>query len=342
MAHKAQLIHGKLRAKITVAPHRRSIRPKNRHCSRCPKDISWSQSGTDVDAICGRGDADMLEYWRKGDPPFNYGDYISELLLDVFGPIERDVILKDVTTTFHLIGSTISDVWIEKATKSASRPVFWGCGCRGSPIRIDRSAYVVHGVRGWDSHWLLGGSVPVIGDSGLLLPLLISKEQQVFGDTPIFVPHFLDSAADLRDESVRIISPRIVCLSELREVVLTIANASFVLAGSMHAAVTAIAYDVPFAFYRSGPQGFLDCPPKWTDLASVHGFEADFVCSIEEGQRWYNAIEATLRVPSLSRLLAHAPVPVRPEVLSKAATVDQIRYEDGRLQRGETSQRDRQ
>ena len=38
LAHKPQLIYSKLRAKITVAPNRRSIRPKNRHCSRCPVD----------------------------------------------------------------------------------------------------------------------------------------------------------------------------------------------------------------------------------------------------------------------------------------------------------------
>jgi hypothetical protein len=65
-----------------------------------------------------------------------------------------------------------------------------------------------------------------------------------------------------------------------------ISGARFVLTGSMHVAMTAHAYGVPFALL-DGP--YIDCLPKWYDwFSSVDLGEPVFVNSIVEGRQWYN------------------------------------------------------
>ncbi|MCC7275581.1 MAG: hypothetical protein IT561_23125, partial [Alphaproteobacteria bacterium] len=111
------------------------------------------------------------------------------------------------------------------------------------------------------------------------------------------------------------ISPLVGTPGALLAAIDAIRASRFVLAGAMHAAIVAMAYGVPFAFFADG---HLDCPAKWTDLAESIGIAPIMVRSHAEGRDAFTRHAATLRLPSQSRLLDASPLPVRPDIRRRA------------------------
>jgi hypothetical protein len=280
----------------------------------------------------------MIDYWRKDDLEKNFGDFLTELLLDLFDAPSRQHMVESRDDTFHLIGSVIFDFWIRRANDQGSVAVFWGCGSRDRRLHFDASHYRLHGVRGTSTKTFLGAQSPAIGDPGLACPILIPPPEQAgAGKEILLMPHFQDPAFSdrpraaeslktvLAGEPATLLLPTVRNRIELESAVRRLAASSFVLAGAMHAAVVALAYGVPFAFYRTSSEGYVDCPVKWHDLASLHGFVPQFVSSVEEGRTWYRSIEGSLTHPSLERMLAVAPGRVKPTCLELARQIDRDR-----------------
>lgn len=260
----------------------------------------------------------LFPYWSVGSSRRNFGDALSELLQRLF-----DVEDADPRDVYLLVGSVLDAEWIaaaaDKADARGGRAYFWGCGWRGSPVPADLLGRVtITAVRG--PRTIAGLGLPIDlpqGDPALLLPLLYRTPRPRPRYACTLMPHCADPRLAEMVEAPRrwgadhAISPLVDDARALVQAIDTIRASRFVLAGAMHAAIVAMAYGVPFAFFADG---HLDCPAKWTDLAEGIGIHPIMVRSFAEGRRAFASHARTLRLPSRTLLLDAAPLPVRPDV----------------------------
>lgn len=68
------------------------------------------------------------------------------------------------------------------------------------------------------------------------------------------------------------------------QVIHRIAGAGFVLTGSLHGAILAQAYGVPWAAYDDG---YVDVPEKWSDWAEYLGVRIVFATDFKTGMDWW-------------------------------------------------------
>jgi len=85
-----------------------------------------------------------------------------------------------------------------------------------------------------------------------------------------------------------------------------IAGAAFVLTGSLHGAILAQAYGVPWAAYDDG---YIDAPAKWQDWAAYLGVRLAFVADLAAGQQWWQSEGNRGALRDLEPLLAAFPYP---------------------------------
>jgi hypothetical protein len=91
------------------------------------------------------------------------------------------------------------------------------------------------------------------------------------------------------------------------EAVVRIAGAEFVLTGSLHGAILAQAYGIPWAAYDDG---YVDAPPKWNDWAAYLGIRIEFIETLSEGRQWWATEGRRGRVQDLDQPASTgAPVP---------------------------------
>jgi hypothetical protein len=221
---------------------------------------------------------------------------------------------------------------------------FWGCGWRGNWLDDSLLDHVqIHAVRGPLTHrrFELDPSVPQ-GDPGLLVPWLCDFEPYEHGRA-IVIPHFrrtyaLTAAERCRRTGCEMLVPTQVRFDDapnvrrklrghvetlygqavlsidcptLMKAVAQIAGASFVLTGSLHGAILAQAFGVPWAAYYDG---YVDTLPKWYDWAAYLGMQLDFVRNLAEGEKWWARYGKQGRVQDLRPLLEAFPH----EIQSKA------------------------
>lgn len=270
-----------------------------------------------------------ITYWRKGEPIQNFGDFlttlfVSDLFADVIGSF----------CSVHLIGSTICNYVINQDLRNCdtlAQPhvAFWGCGMREERKLYPRfqSKCRFLGVRGPLTRRLLDlPETTAIGDPAFLVPLLYQPAIiPELASKVICIPHFYDSASDETllhmTMAEHVVSPRIPCerLALLRMIDI-IAGASFILAGSLHAAIVACAFGRPFAFFDSG---LVDIPFKWRDFAFSVNVPTAFVRNIDEGRLAYrHLLEKPLRKPRLAPMLECAPFKLKPGMILKAEAYD--------------------
>ena len=198
--------------------------------------------------------------------------------------------------------------------------MFWGCGARDERGLSEAvlARVEIPSVRGplTRSALRLGHAVP-IGDPALLLPTLHTPAPQAPG-AALLVPHFHDRRDDEELLSLSgaqaLLRPNLPNRREaLLDMVDAIAGARFVLAASLHAAITACAYGVPFAFWDSGA---IDLPFKWRDFSASIGIPCAFHTRLADAEAWYAREAASaISIPVLWPMLAAAPLPARPAIL---------------------------
>lgn len=274
-----------------------------------------------------RTDCGVIHWWKPRGDKQNIGDFLSRYLLErLFAGcrVKADI--------YHLIGSVITAGRIAKAPQAEPlrpdfRVAFWGCGCRdeaGIPPSLRHHAIIL-GIRGPLSARVLGlaGDTPV-GDPALLLPLIYQPKQsrRTLGRTA-FVPHVYEvikaSEPELlaRSGAHVIVSPLIVGnVDAVEDFIDQICSSDFVVTSSLHGAVIAAAYGVPFSFFDCG---HVDVPFKWRDFSSSIGVGAYFPRSIEDARTVYeHLLRSQIRRPPLSRILNVAPFTPRRDVLARA------------------------
>lgn len=227
----------------------------------------------------------------------NFGDYLMQLIGEgIYLPVEWSRLQNSSCCKYVLLGSFICDHNLNLVAEQNKYPVIVGCGYRGevlSPRLVSQSS--VLGCRGKHSQVALaevGVNTDWVGDPAVILPLLIKKRRGKARDL-VFMPHINDPLRlQIKPTDIgcdRILQPSIQDMAQLKEAVREISGASFVLAGSMHAAIIAYAYGVPFAFYAT-EGGYRDCPPKWADwLSSISSpyVTPAFFSDAAGGMNWY-------------------------------------------------------
>ena len=273
-----------------------------------------------------------INYFVKGAPRQNFGDYLPELLAKEFmlhPRVEADI--------YRLIGSVIDTVWILRDLRHTigtqnGRVAFWCCGMRSNAL-LDPAVHAMcsfFGVRGPFTRDRLGlPADTIMGDPGLLAPLFHAPSKlQEYVNRSVCIPHIHDTKTD--SELLRLSGAELVLRPEipatehaLRQILDMIASVSFVLTGALHGAILACAYGRPFAFWDNG---HVDISFKWHDFASSVNIPCVFAKSVEEGREIYQAVSPQMRIPPLSPILEVCPFFIRPSALLRALC------HDGRLQ----------
>lgn len=281
-------------------------------------------------------------YWREHALIGNLGDALTPLLLQGLG---YNLVSQSATgARLHnpgrcllVIGSLLAESNLAVLQSPAD---VWGCGWRGvclpAPVR-DRLR--IYAVRGPQTAAGLGlpATIP-LGDPALLLPKLAPRPIAQHGRS-VVVPHLhrthcLAARARCRltgcDEMVatqvfqrqgigqagwrrqalvlgKLWLRQGVRLYTTWSAIERIAGARFVLTGSLHGAILAQAYGVPWAAYDDG---YIDVPSKWTDWAAYLGVQIQFVTTLAAGQQWWQSTGQWGVVRDLNQLLAAFPYPV--------------------------------
>jgi hypothetical protein len=275
----------------------------------------------------------QLRWWRRGDDRQNFGDFLTVLLW-------RELCQTSIVDAqaIHLIGSVISEGWVKKGLADGPpgfqrQVVFWYCGCQEpkKPSDAALSFAQIRGVRGPLTRQVLGlPENTVLGDTGLLAPVIHQPSSHLTTTGRyLCIPHMSDPLPDLHLRQLSgadiVIRPVVEnSLSSLRQLLDQIASARFVLAGSLHAAILAFAYGVPFAYFDSG---FVSMPFKWRDFSASINAGTHFVDNVSDGEKVYSDfIAPRMRGPLLIPILEAAPFVVLPEKLMLARKLDSIDF----------------
>ena len=212
----------------------------------------------------------------------------------------------------------------------------WGSGATGTQIAPDHRARLrIHAVRGplTAAALDLGGEVP-LGDPALLLRDLRPPRRPAHGRT-LVMPHF-ERAWSLSARRRRlqtgcegVLSARVrarpslsrrhlrslagvararlalgIATTSVDTAIERIAGCGFLLTGSLHGAILAQAYGVPWAAFDDG---FVSMPFKWHDWGRYLGVRVGFVSTLAEGWDWWRSQGRRGRLRDLEPLVGALP-----------------------------------
>lgn len=236
----------------------------------------------------------MIYEWRPGDTVRNFGDALHEILVPQKQHYEWTF---DEKNMHFIVGSVISNTIMKETLDKGYKPIFHGCGWRGEPLNPNLVKHCeFHGVRGPYTQEELAQhdiDTEISLDPAYQLPHIVSPGEA--NGLAIAVRHILDDTEKTPNtiheiKADALFRPRVEDKDDIINFIKKISGARFVLAGAMHAAIVADAYDIPFALMKSE---YIDCPPKWADwLASVGYGSPVFVRNTMEGRDWYNTVRA--------------------------------------------------
>lgn len=282
-------------------------------------------------------------YWRHRQVIGNLGDTLVPPILRALGyallyPPDPRLPLLNPGRCLLSIGSLLTP----ENLRGLRPPLdVWGTGWKGSPLPPELYA----GLQFWAVRGPLtaaGLGLPPdipLGDPALLLPHLCLRSVARHGKT-VVVTHFhrnraLPIAQRRRQSgcqkmlSTMVLQPQGFSnpgwSRQLLGLVRTwlkwgvqphtvwfavecIAGAGFVLTGSLHGAILAQAYGVPWAAYDDG---YVDAPEKWHDWAAYLGIEINFAPTLDAGRRWWEQTGRYGRIRSLRPLLKAFPYPIQ-------------------------------
>jgi succinoglycan biosynthesis protein ExoV len=245
----------------------------------------------------------MRVYHWKPDRGENFGDYLSVVILRALG-VKPEPPVADEPSLFA-IGAILSTHHYRAA--EASKVIVWGSGA--GQWSADDPPLDFRAVRGPITRDLFRLPVETpLGDPALLLPDLV-RVSPVPVATMLYVNHVGADPAitpDWADASVdtRLTGPN--AYAEALAIVARIAAAKFVAADSLHGAIVAQAYGVPWAPCSTwGQRPTL----KWYDWLAYLGVPPpdSFTVDADDAKAWWNRCGRTGRVRDLKPLLDAFP-----------------------------------
>ncbi|WP_022950594.1 polysaccharide pyruvyl transferase family protein [Leucothrix mucor] len=248
-----------------------------------------------------------LKWWKQSSPVQNFGDYLGEYMASFFSEVEYGQ--KNSKLLLRNVGSVIANVVIDNdLSEGYEKIVYFGCGARGSKIKPDflQKCYFCS-VRGPLSRALLGlpDDTP-IGDSAFMLPMLYEPKESPEGRSGVLlVTHFNETRTD--DELLKLtgcdsVLPTVIEKNHesVERLIDQIANSSFVFTSSLHGAIVAAVYNIPFAYWSSSE---VNVPFKWKDFSLSIGLDCEFHERLEDGVLWYEKEKIKLIKPDSADLV---------------------------------------
>ena len=277
-------------------------------------------------------------YWGEQRALVNLGDLLVPTLLDAFGyactpRATPDSEVHNPGRCLLVIGSLLT----QRDLQQLAYPVdVWGCGWKGpDQAPSGHEDMRIFAVRG--PHTQSGLALPAelpLGDPALLMPQVLPMVDPPHGQA-VVLPHFsrlTTVSARSRCASTgctEMLSPLVlrappsprlwarllwqrwrlgIQTRDLQQTLRRLAGARFVLTGSLHGAILAQAYGVPWACYHDG---YLDAPAKWNDWGAYLDIDIEMVSTLAEGERWWHKHGSRGRIRDLAPLLAAFPYPIR-------------------------------
>lgn len=192
----------------------------------------------------------------------NFGDDLNQFLWPHFMP---ELVDDDPDTLLVGVGTVLSD-----DLPAARRRIVLGSGIGYGrlPADLDAPCWDIRAVRGPLSARVLGRPDLAAADPAVLLPLMPDFPAPPARAGTVFVPHWTTAAAGSWQAAcaaagVEFLDPR----GDAHDVIRRIAAADRVIAESMHGAIVADAFRVPWVAVVTGR----DTPFKWHDWAGALG-----------------------------------------------------------------------
>lgn len=262
-----------------------------------------------------------LYAWRMTETVVNFGDYVSIPILESIGL--KAVAIESSTTSdlkgfggcLLAAGSSLSTSVVEKVKtcRPHARIIVWGSGMSGrdiqSPQVFDRDC-VFLSVRGpVTKRFLKLPQNTPLGDPLLLLPSIF-KTSLVRKAEVVSVPHWENylrispAARQKHFQATSVVNP-MIAPDEWKKLIAAIASAQFVLTSSLHAAVTAQAFGIPWAVCLMSCDR-LNFPIKWHDWFEFLGIEKHFsICTnLREAEQWWRETGSRVATPSMDPVRA--------------------------------------
>ena len=243
----------------------------------------------------------MIYEWETSDGQRNFGDAIYDL---IYSKEFIEYCARSSDYLFFLVGSVICDETFDFAKSMQKVPVYIGCGWNGEKATLEKmSQALFFGCRGEITKKLLkkdSSNFEVTGDPIYSLKVESFKKQST--GKKYFTPHITElnllehySVYDCTDRC----SPVVDSSNSIPSIIEKIRLADFVLTGSMHVAMLAHIFHVPFAIFMDDKSKFVDHPTKWADWLSKFGIdqsEVQFVNTVTSGLAWYGSVENRLKL----------------------------------------------
>jgi hypothetical protein len=181
-------------------------------------------------------------------------------------------------------GSALDEYWfnyfLEKYPES--KVLFWGCGVR-EDLELNHPAGQIKilGVRGPISKKNIKRA-SIIGDPGLISPILLNVSPKHESGKIYFVPHYSDPQKFIADAIF--LDVRLTSYESSRDILEKLASARFVLTGSLHVGIACFALGTPFAFFKDE---FLDNEVKYWDFLLNYDIELFYAKNVNEGVDFY-------------------------------------------------------
>lgn len=282
-------------------------------------------------------------FWSDEELLKNLGDALAPLVLAGMGYqyaryYKHDNEVANPGRCIFAIGSMIEDAFFDLVKYPVD---IWGCGWQGgqfSEANSDRATF--HAVRGPVSAKKLGlpADIPM-GDPALLLPRFFPRKFKQHGKR-VLVPHFrtvfektrkdwlvqtgcddvvsmqvigspkewVNKGFPIAKKVIEIQSKTKISIYGVMKTICSIAGASFVLSASLHGAILAQAFGVPWALFNDGYAP--SCLVKYEDWTDFLHLNLDFASNIQEAEKWWNESGKNQKMPTLKPLLHSFPYTV--------------------------------
>lgn len=256
-------------------------------------------------------------YWKPADG-LNLGDWLTALLVDqLAGSVSEPkagepclIACGSILHGQHLTGIPASCIHV------------WGSGLGDAASIPPELPLTFHAVRGpiTRRNLFLPPATP-IGDPGLLVPevLDLTADLKKHGDEVLYVSHVSERTPAVPHLADAAVSAWVPSADWALKTIGRISQAHFVLAESLHAAILAQAYGVPWAPFSHrwtklkglGYGHFL----KWADwLASLTLPPIDRYCAdVQSASHWWQTVSPQIKVPDTEALRRAFPSSLTPE-----------------------------
>lgn len=272
----------------------------------------------------------LVSYWRNGEDILNLGEHFTELLVNEFGYKTRcysEALSKNEVSNYDscllVIGSRLHKRYINSL--KVKNLLVWGKGKGKSGPEFEfninsepyKSKIKIFAVRG--PHTIrqlnLNPNTPQ-GDPGFLMSLVFPIEKDPLKNNIIYIPHHsLDKNIAITetknigaDKLIDIMIHKKDFWQKLREII----SARFILTSSLHVAITAQSYGIPWAIHLAKGEK-LNMPEKWRDVFEYLGMYPEFktVENYNEGLMWWKDIGSKGEIPNLLPLIKSFPYPIK-------------------------------